>query len=95
MTRRMLTLALIIPTIALLGSFEWATPTEPQPGNYQGRSAEWWAGKTTHWKRAAVKRGRTLAFVKRRVRSHSEPTLSHGIALAAVTYGQSAAPSAG
>jgi hypothetical protein len=59
---------LILLTATLLMCFSWAVPaSQPagQPGEYQGRSAEWWAGKTTHWKKAAVKRGRTLQSVKR------------------------------
>ena len=84
MTRRMLTLATLLPILALA-----APASTVDHGTYQGRSAEWWAHKTTHWKRAAVRRGRTLAFVKRRALRTHGPTLSHGIELAAVAYGQS------
>ena len=75
----------VLVLLAIAASSSFATPTQ-QPGAYQGRSAEWWAGKTTHWKKAAVKRGCMLTMVKRTTR----PTLDHGIQLAATTYHLSA-----
>lgn len=83
---------LLLLAVALL--LWWSTkPADAQQepaGHYQGKTAQWWAGKTTHWKRAAVKRGRTLATVKRDSRRRTRTSLLHGIDLAAVAYGQSA-----
>lgn len=83
---------LLLLAIALL--LWWTTkPADAQQpaGQYQGKSAEWWARKTVHWKKAATKRGRTLAIVKRDSRRRTRTSLLHGIELAAATYGQSAA----
>lgn len=67
MTRTIL-FTLGLAAFALLASFSWAVP-EQQPGTYQGKPPEWWAQKTTHWKKAAVKRGRNLQMVKRGLRA--------------------------
>lgn len=60
---RKATFALGLALFALLASFSWAVPGQ-EPATYQGKRAEWWAEKTTHWKRAAVKRGHSLRRIR-------------------------------
>lgn len=65
-------LSVIALTLMALGLF-LATRGEAQTSNpsidtFQGKSAKWWAQRTTYWKKNALKRGRTIKTHKRALR---------------------------
>lgn len=84
MIGRLLALCISAVVLALLlakraeADMPWPPPSIIVESTFQGHNAEWWAHRTTFWKRREL-----------RARKILRPTVDHAIKLAAVTFGVS------
>jgi hypothetical protein len=94
---RALTVAIAVAAVAATLLVIRAASGQPPPtlralveDRHQGRTAEWWARRTTIWKRRAQRRDLRIHRLRAANRRRWTPTLERGIQLAAIAYRQPA-----